>query len=117
MASPFSGHSDQNPIQIARFLLGKRRFSVFVITARLDNTRHIGNWHSESHKIDLKLAPSNRFELTAGGNPMSGNYAIDGDPLKMTDTNGETIEGNVQVDNARQLSILVNGNGIVFVGM
>jgi hypothetical protein len=55
-----------------------------------DNPRHIGTWHSESHKMDLKLAPSNRFDLTAGGNPMSGNYTIDGDQLTMTDGNGET---------------------------
>ncbi len=80
-----------------------------------DDPRHVGSWHSESHKLDLVLAPSNRFELNAGGNPMAGNYAIDGDQLKMQDDKRETIQGNVRFDNANEFSILVNGNEIVFV--
>lgn len=82
-----------------------------------NNPRHIGTWHSEMHQMDLILAPSNRFELIAGGQPMNGNYVIDGDELTMTDTSGETIVGNVRFDNANQFSILVNGNEIAFTRM
>lgn len=82
-----------------------------------DNPRHIGSWHSNTHKMDLVLSTSNRFELNTGGNPMKGNYAIDGDKLTMQDEKGETIQGEVRFDNANQFSILVNGNEIVFVRM